>query len=168
MVEHALQGTPNQGQERLRGHALAMQAYMGAHGAGPEAIAALRESLDLAEDMNLLQPYLEFSDTICALLSDLPMRGRVHRHLLHSCSERRAKQSAGKDDHLAARFLDPLSERELDVLQLIAQGRTNKEIAATLTIAIGTVKAHTASIYRKLDVNNRTHAVARARQLRLL
>jgi ATP/maltotriose-dependent transcriptional regulator MalT len=50
----------------------------------------------------------------------------------------------------------------------MAQGRTNQEIAGQLIVAPGTVKAHTASIYRKLDVANRTEAVARARQLGLL
>jgi LuxR family maltose regulon positive regulatory protein len=65
-------------------------------------------------------------------------------------------------------LVEPLSQRELEVLHLIALGRANKEIARQLFIAPGTVKAHTASIYRKLDVANRTEAVARARQLGIL
>jgi LuxR family maltose regulon positive regulatory protein len=65
-------------------------------------------------------------------------------------------------------LIEPLSQRELEVLQLIAQGNTNKEIAQQLIVAPGTVKAHAASIYRKLDVANRTEAVARARQLGIL
>jgi LuxR family maltose regulon positive regulatory protein len=65
-------------------------------------------------------------------------------------------------------LVEPLSERELEVLQLIALGKTNKEIARQLIVAPGTIKAHAASIYRKLDVANRTEAVARARQLGLL
>jgi LuxR family maltose regulon positive regulatory protein len=65
-------------------------------------------------------------------------------------------------------LVEPLSQRELEVLHLIALGRTNKEIAQQLFVAPGTVKAHTSSIYRKLDVANRTEAVARARQLGIL
>jgi LuxR family maltose regulon positive regulatory protein len=65
-------------------------------------------------------------------------------------------------------LVEPLSQRELEVLHLIALGRTNQEIARQLVVAPGTVKAHTASIYRKLDVANRTEAVARARQLGIL
>jgi LuxR family maltose regulon positive regulatory protein len=65
-------------------------------------------------------------------------------------------------------LIEPLTERELGVLQLIALGRTNQEIARQLVVAPGTVKAHTASIYRKLDVANRTEAAARARQFGLL
>ena len=65
-------------------------------------------------------------------------------------------------------LIEPLSQRELEVLHLMALGRTNQEIAQQLIVAPGTVKAHTASIYRKLDVANRTEAVARARQLGIL
>jgi LuxR family maltose regulon positive regulatory protein len=65
-------------------------------------------------------------------------------------------------------LIEPLTERELEVLRLMALGRTNQQIAAQLVVAPGTIKAHTASIYRKLDVANRTEAVARARQLGLL
>ena len=54
------------------------------------------------------------------------------------------------------------------MLQLIALGKTNHEIARQLVVSPGTVKAHTASIYGKLDVANRTEAVARARQLGIL
>jgi ATP/maltotriose-dependent transcriptional regulator MalT len=60
---------------------------------------------------------------------------------------------------------EPLSERELEVLALLATGRSNREIADTLVLSIGTVKAHTNSIYRKLAVRNRTEAIARARSL---
>ncbi len=65
-------------------------------------------------------------------------------------------------------LVEPLSRRELEVLQLMAEGRTNPEIAHKLIVAPGTVKAHAASIYRKLDAANRTEAVTRARQLGLL
>jgi DNA-binding NarL/FixJ family response regulator len=61
-----------------------------------------------------------------------------------------------------------LTDRELDVLALMAEGRTNREIAEALVIATGTVKAHTAAIYQKLDVHNRTEAAARARALGLV
>jgi LuxR family maltose regulon positive regulatory protein len=65
-------------------------------------------------------------------------------------------------------MVDPLTERELEVLQLIADGLTNQEIADELVVALGTVKAHTASIYGKLEVHGRTQAVARARGFGLL
>jgi LuxR family maltose regulon positive regulatory protein len=65
-------------------------------------------------------------------------------------------------------LIDPLSRREKEVLELIAEGKTNQEVAEQLVVSRGTIKAHAASIYRKLDVTNRTEAVARARQLGIL
>jgi len=59
-------------------------------------------------------------------------------------------------------LVEPLTDRELEVLGLMAAGFSNKEIAEKLVVSIGTVKAHTHSIYGKLDVQGRTKAVARA------
>ena len=65
-------------------------------------------------------------------------------------------------------LIEALSEREMEVLGLIADGMTNREIAEALIVALGTVKAHTSNIYRKLDVSSRTQAVVRARELGIL
>jgi LuxR family maltose regulon positive regulatory protein len=65
-------------------------------------------------------------------------------------------------------LIDPLSERELEVLQLFAEGLSNQEIAEKLIISLGTVKAHSSNIYRKLDVRNRAQAVITAQELKLL
>ena len=66
------------------------------------------------------------------------------------------------------RLEEPLSERELEVLTLLASGRTNSEVAGDLFVSVGTVKSHTGNIYRKLDARNRAEALARARKLELL
>jgi len=78
-----------------------------------------------------------------------------------------------QDDALAPSFVDqrliePLSQRELEVLQLIAQGLSNHEIGKQLFLALDTVKGHNRRIYDKLQVQRRTEAVARARELGLL
>jgi LuxR family maltose regulon positive regulatory protein len=65
-------------------------------------------------------------------------------------------------------LVEPLSERELEVLQLITQGLTNREIASRLYLSLNTVKAHTRNIYGKLAVHNRTQAVTTARALGIL
>ncbi len=65
-------------------------------------------------------------------------------------------------------LVEPLSERELEVLTLLASGRSNKEIAKDLFVSVGTVKTHTNNIYRKLGVRNRAEALARSRSLKLL
>jgi ATP/maltotriose-dependent transcriptional regulator MalT len=78
----------------------------------------------------------------------------------------RARSEA--DAARARRLDDPLSERELEVLRLLASGRTNSEIAHDLFVALGTVKSHVNSIYRKLGAANRAEAVTRAREMNLL
>ncbi len=67
-----------------------------------------------------------------------------------------------------AALIEPLTDRELDVLRLIAQGLKYKEIAAELYISLNTIRYHVKAIYGKLGVNNRTQAVDVARELRLL
>jgi LuxR family maltose regulon positive regulatory protein len=69
-----------------------------------------------------------------------------------------------KDEHL----LEPLNERELDVLRLIATGRSNKEIAEILVVALSTVKWYINNLYSKLGAKSRTHALALAKELELI
>jgi LuxR family maltose regulon positive regulatory protein len=65
-------------------------------------------------------------------------------------------------------LIEPLSERELEVLQLIAEGLSNQEIATRLFLSLHTIKTHTRNIYSKLNAHNRTEAVARARAVGIL
>jgi LuxR family maltose regulon positive regulatory protein len=88
-------------------------------------------------------------------LPDAPPSSFVFRHSSLDVSE-------------VAGLIEPLSERELEVLGLIAAGLSNREIADQLVVAISTVKTHINNIYRKLDVSKRTQAVARGRELGLL
>ena len=65
-------------------------------------------------------------------------------------------------------LVDPPSSRELEVLTLLAAGKSNDEIARSLFVTVGAVKTHVHALYRKLDVHSRTQAVARARELHLI
>ena len=69
---------------------------------------------------------------------------------------------------LTQSLVEPLSERELEVLRLLAQGLTNREIAEELTVTVGTAKTHLNHIYGKLDVHSRIQAVTKAKELGLL
>jgi LuxR family maltose regulon positive regulatory protein len=68
----------------------------------------------------------------------------------------------------AAALIEPLTEREGEVLVLLAEGRSNREIAARLVVTLDTVKKHLTHIFGKLDAGSRTQAIARARELKLL
>jgi LuxR family maltose regulon positive regulatory protein len=65
-------------------------------------------------------------------------------------------------------LIEPLSERELEILRLMAAGMSNQEIAEKVVVTVGTVKWHLNNIYGKLDVRSRTQALARAREFGLL
>jgi LuxR family maltose regulon positive regulatory protein len=92
-----------------------------------------------------------------------PVTAREARELLE-----RLRAGAGTRRETAAKLAEPLTARELEVLRLVAAGRSNREIAAELYLALGTVKAHVHTIGGKLGAANRTEAVARARALRVL
>ena len=76
--------------------------------------------------------------------------------------------AATRGDYDPEPLVESLSERELEVLTLLASGRPNKEVARDLFVSVGTVKTHTNNIYRKLGVRNRAEALARARSLKLI
>jgi predicted ATPase/DNA-binding CsgD family transcriptional regulator len=97
----------------------------------------------------------------------------LNRLLIELASERAIARAALLPPAVAAPtrpqpLPDPLSERELEVLQLIAGGATNPEIAAALTVALSTVKTHVNNIYGKLGVSHRVQAINRARELNLV
>jgi len=79
--------------------------------------------------------------------------------------ERRRLVRSGTTGSLAS---GPLSERELEILRLVAAGQSNREIAANLIIAVGTAKTHVHRIFEKLNAKDRLQAVTRARELNLV
>ena len=84
--------------------------------------------------------------------------------LLSAFSGKHPGVSAGEKSAL----VEPLSEREIEVLRLLTAGRSNPEIARDLYVSLNTVKAHVKSIFAKLEAHNRTEATHRARELRLV
>jgi LuxR family maltose regulon positive regulatory protein len=81
---------------------------------------------------------------------------------------RPAPERPGRPASAAVRLVEPLTRRELEVLGFVAAGRPNREIADELVVTLETVKKHLSHIFDKLGAANRTEAVARARELRLI
>ncbi len=144
-------------------------------GAPRQAEADLECALALAEPEGYVRIFLDEGERMQMLLAQWlahagssPLQDYALRLLSHFEDEPKAGPAAQGKTQPTGGLVEPLSQRELEVLQLIALGKTNQEIARQLIVSPGTGKAHTASIYRKLDVANRTEAVARARQLNIL
>lgn len=149
---------------------LLLAAAAAGQGRLPEAQGLLEACLAQGETEGYIRVFLDAGEVTRELLAAYLRSGHsAHRQYAQKILEAFAlADPAGRDRLQPAGLPDPLSGRELEVLHLIAAGSTNQEIARQLVVAPGTVKAHTSSIYRKLDVANRTEAVARARQLGLL
>jgi len=142
--------------------AVALQAV----GNTAEALDALERALEIAQPEGYVRVFLDEGPLMFELLRYAGSRGIESHYVAKILSE--VKQESDLPLHEQQPLIDPLSDRELELLQLLADGLSNQEIAEQLIIAVGTVKAHTVSIYRKLNVNSRMQAVARARDLRLL
>jgi LuxR family maltose regulon positive regulatory protein len=138
----------------------------------PAALDTLQEALALGE----LHGYIRVFDqgsTLDQLLAKAAQRGSTMRFVQRLAAEFDRLERSGptittKHQKAQLGLIEPLSERELEVLRLIAAGHSNAEIAAKLFIAFGTVKRHINNIYGKLGVKSRTQAVDKARQLVLL
>jgi LuxR family maltose regulon positive regulatory protein len=152
---------------------LALQALaFQARGNAPRAMDALERALTLAEPEGFVRIFVDEGPPMAHLLYKAATRGIAPdyvRRLLAAFPAAEPEQTEFLETQAPqSELIEPLSERELEVLQLIAEGLTNPEIAARLYLALNTVKAHTRNIYGKLDVHSRTQAVARSQELGLL
>jgi LuxR family maltose regulon positive regulatory protein len=167
--------------------ALALQA----RGTTRGAVGTLLQALRLAEPDGYVRLFADEGAPMAALLADLidavcqrrlgmPDAALAYaRSLLATCrpGEGGTPTASVKPGAIwsppdpaagVSPLIDPLTEREVEVLRLLAGGATNTAIAATLVVSVGTVKKHVFNICHKMGVQNRTQAVARARALRLL
>lgn len=142
----------------------------------PAALMPLRRALTLAEPEGYVRMFLDEGLSMMQLLRQAAAREIKPRQGLATYSvellaafEAEKRKSEGKSPLSPTQpLIEPLSQRELKILQLIAQGLSNREIGERLFIALDTVKGHNRNIFDKLQVQSRTEAIARARELGLL
>ncbi|MBW5467982.1 LuxR family transcriptional regulator [Brevibacillus formosus] len=130
------------------------------HGDQAKAAQMVKDALVLAEPGGFTRILVDEGIPMKRLLCDAVAYGKMPRYI--------EKLLAELKPHHADSLIEPLSERELEILQLIEKGLSNRDIAQQLFLALSTVKGHNRNIFDKLQVQRRTEAVARARQLGLL
>src|SRR5215207_352313 len=147
--------------------AIALQAQ----GEKDTAVQVLGDALALAEPGGFIRIFIDEGAPMNQLLSEAAPQGRMPDYADKLWAAFEAEKQKTKDSSNLSPpqpLLEPLSQRELEVLQLVAQGLSNHEISERLFLALDTVKGHNRRIYDKLQVQRRTEAVARARELGLL
>ena len=164
-------------------HALADQAQ----GNLASALVALERALKPAEPEGYIRIFVDEGPAMARLLSAAAAQGMMPDYIgkllaaFSTQDKQTGRQADTSQDRPAQKpgsvspnlpisrpLIEPLSAREIEVLQLIAQGLSNREIGERLFLALMTVKGHNQKIFGKLQVQRRTEAVARARELGLL
>ena len=134
------------------------------------ALADLARALNLAESEGYVRTFVDMGEPMAALLRLAATRGVAPAYTSQLLAALGDEQPHGLASFAPQTqpLVEPLTERELEVLQLLAQGLSNAEIGRQLFISLPTVKSHTRNIYGKLDVHSREQAVIQARALGIL
>ena len=136
-----------------------------ARGDSPAAVTSLQRALTLSEPEGYVRIFVDEGRPMASLLRALAKHGIAPSYV------RRLLAAVDKTQETAPiqrTMIEPLSERELDVLRLLGSDLDGPDIARELVVSLNTVRTHTKNIYAKLGVNNRRAAVRRAQELDLL
>jgi LuxR family maltose regulon positive regulatory protein len=130
-----------------------------------DSLQFLQEALKLAQPEGFMRTFLDKGKPVKLLLERLKAQGGMLKEYIHILLSSFGESSGIP---IPQALVEPLSERELEVLRFMEKGMSNAEIAQRLVITIGTVKSHVHNIIEKLGVANRAQAVAQAKSLKLL
>jgi len=171
MLSFLQEQVEKRGQLRRVIEVLALKALaLHAMGEADPALQTIGKALALAEPEGYQSAFVDEGEPMARLLYQASAQGISPGYAgkLLAVLSRKVQAPAATPSSPAADLVEPLSAREMEVLQLIATGLSNSEIASRLYISLSTVKGHTSNIYGKLGVKNRSQAVVRARSLGLL
>jgi LuxR family maltose regulon positive regulatory protein len=130
----------------------------------PAALVPLQQALTLAEPEGYVRMFVDEGPPMALLLEAAAKHGIAPNYVRHLLT---AFGSAEDRTPVKQGLIEPLSERELEVLRLLATGLNGPEIARELVVSLNTMRTHTKNIYSKLGVNDRRAAVRRAKELDL-
>jgi LuxR family maltose regulon positive regulatory protein len=137
-----------------------------------QALAFITEALARAEPENYVRTFVDAGEPMVTLLEETAGQGIAADYVRRLLTAFSAREYGGTRRPLPLShppaLVEPLSDRELDVLRLLADGQTNQEIARTLCVSVNTVKTHLKNVYGKLGVSNRREAAARAKEVGLI
>jgi LuxR family transcriptional regulator, maltose regulon positive regulatory protein len=136
-----------------------------------QAVRLLGETLTLAEPGGFIRLFLDEGAPMAQLLHEAKSHGLMPDYTgkLLAAFEAEKRWGQSRPDLSPTKpLIDPLSPREIEILKLITQGLSNREIGERLFLALDTVKGHNRRIFEKLQVQRRTEAIARARELGLI
>jgi LuxR family maltose regulon positive regulatory protein len=155
--------------ERLKVMVLRAVAHY-AHGERDKALQLLGDALALAEPGGFIRLFVDEGTPMAHLLSEAAPHGIISAYVGKLLAVFEAEKQTDDKSYISKSqpLIEPLSQRELEVLHLIAEGLSNREIGERLFLALSSVKGHNQQIFGKLQVQRRTEAVARARELGLL
>ena len=140
----------------------------------PASVSLLEQALKLAEPEGYVRMFVDEGTSMAELIREVARHGFLPGYTSRLLSAFEAERKMiGAETPLSAApasgsLIEPLSQRELDILRLFKTELSGPEIAQELVIALSTVRTHTKSIYSKLDVNSRRGAVKRAIELGLI
>jgi LuxR family maltose regulon positive regulatory protein len=141
------------------------------HGDLTTALLSLKQALLLAEPEGYMRMFLDEGSSMIELLRESSKRGIMPDYTNKLLSAIKADMWESKKNPklpLKLPLIEPLSLREIEILNLLAKGLSNRVIAERLFLAVDTIKGHNRNIFNKLQVQSRTEAVIRARELGLL
>ncbi|MCK5673562.1 MAG: hypothetical protein KAH95_09305 [Spirochaetales bacterium] len=121
--------------------------------------------LTITERSGFIRIFVDQGMSMFRLLSETASRGIMQEYISRIIAAFKAEKNENEE---IQPLLDPLSQREIEVLKLISQGLSNQEIGEKLFLALDTVKGHNRRIFSKLDVKNRTMAITKARSFNIL
>jgi LuxR family maltose regulon positive regulatory protein len=137
-----------------------------------DAFTVFKKCLTLAEPERFVLLFQDAGEAVIPLLQRAQVEGLCTEYVSKLLTVFNGQQAGAEEEALTipsqGDLIEPLTERELEVLRLMCMGHSNQQIADEIIVSVNTVKKHTSNIYGKLGVRNRAQAVLRAREIELV